>query len=82
MSHIDDENYRKVRVFWSVIIVISIGTGILSIPFLLVTESIVPLLIEIICIILVGTGINGLKKADIERGSGHPPKLPWLAEFW
>ena len=77
MKHIDDENYRKVRVFWSVIIVIAIVVGILSIPFIIVTENLTPLLILIICIIMVGTSINGLKKADIERGSGHPPKLPW-----
>jgi len=77
MSHIDDENYRKVRVFWSIIIVASVAIGILSIPFLLVTESIVPLLIVITCIVLISIAVNGLKKADIERGSGHAPKLPW-----
>jgi len=77
MSHIDDINYRKVRVFWSIIIVASVAIGVLCVPFILVTDEIVPLLILIICIVMVGVSVNGLKKADIERGSGHPPKLPW-----
>jgi len=77
MSHIDDINYRKVRVFWSIIIVASVAIGALCIPFLLAIKSLVPVMIIIICIILIGIANNGLKKADIERGSGHPPKLPW-----
>jgi len=77
MSHIDDIHYRKVRVFWSIIIVASVAIAVLCVPFILVTDEIVPLIIVVICIALIAAGINGLNKADIERGSGHPPKLPW-----
>jgi hypothetical protein len=77
MSHIDDINYRKVRVFWSIIIVSSVAIGVLCVPFIFAIESVVPLLIVIICIVLIFASISGLKKADIERGSGNPPKLPW-----